>query len=430
MTDWRGSIGRLAAAKYTPHCAVLAGLVVSLTYSLLLYPIIADHWHVVLDPDGYGRLGYGIWQYASFSYFPDHASTANRGPAYPLFVASLLMLSHGWYPYIVQIAQAMLFSLLCLMVYRMADTLGGRRRALLAGWICAVHPILIWYTTRIWVEILTTFLFTSLIASTLALRRTQTPARMLLVGAILGACVLSKETFLPFVIIVPLSLVALPDVRLGWRGALVIAATALALVAPWSARNWHLTGHLIPVHLLAGLNVQRGDSFLDNYARAPLSYRALVELSEGKTAAVLSRLPGSGGGAAAEVQTDSALLQDSLARYRRDPTFMAKKVLLNAWLFWTLGETPLKTAFISLLQLPLVIAFAAGAVTLVRRQRRWTIHLAHVTWIALYFGLHLPIFAFARLSVVLIPAMVVYGLEPLFPTVERSALGAPLGGAR
>lgn len=430
MTDWRRSIDRLAAGSYVPHRVGLVGFVISVTYSLLLYPMIANPWHVVLDPDGYGRLGYGIWQYASLSYFPDHASTINRGPAYPLFVASLLMLSHGWYPYIVQIAQAALFSLVCLMVYRIADTLGGRTRALLAGGICAVHPILVWYTSRIWVETLTTFLFTSLIASTLALRRRPTPVRMLLVGAVLGACILSKETFLPFALIVPLSLVALPDVRLGWRGALLIAATALALVAPWSARNWQLAGRLIPVHLLAGLNFQRGDSFVDNYRRAPFSYGTLVELGEANTAAVLSGLPSWGKGSKLEVETDSLLLRDSLARYRRDPGFVLRKVLLNAWLFWTLGETPVKTAFISLLQLPLLIAFVAGAVKLVRRERRFTIHLAHVAWIGLYFALHLPIFAFARLSVVLIPAMLVYGLVPPFPTADRSALGAPVASAR
>ena len=367
MRDWRGPINRSAARKYASYCLALAGLVVSLMYSLLLYPVIAEPWHVVLDPDGYGRLGYGIWQYGSFSYFPDHAPTVNRGPLYPLFIAALLMLTRGWYPYIVQIAQAALFSLVCLMVYRSADTVGGHARAVLAGGFCALHPLLIWYTSRIWVETLTTFLFTSLVASTLVLSQKPTAARSLLVGAILGVCILSKETFLPFAVIVPLSLVALPDVRLGWRGAFVIAATALTVVAPWSARNWHLTGRVIPVHLLAGLNVQRGDSFVDNYGRAPFSYRTLVELSEAKTAAVLSRLPRPDGGSALEVETDSLLLQDSLARYRRDPGFVAKKALLNGWLFWTLGETPAKTAFISLVQLPLLVAFAAGAVTLVSR---------------------------------------------------------------
>jgi hypothetical protein len=330
----------------------------------------------VLDPDGYGRLGYGIWQYASLSYFPDHAPTVNRGPAYPLFVASLLLVSRGWYPHIVQIAQAVLFSLVCVMVYWMAGTLGDRERGLLAGGLSAVHPLLIWYTSRIWIETVTTFLFTALVASTLALSRRFTPARMLLVGAVLGACILSKETFLPFALIVPLSLVALPDVRLGWRGALPIAATALALVAPWSARNRQLAGRLIPVHLLAGLNFQRGDSFVDNYRRAPFSYGTLVALGEANTAAVLSRLPSWRRGSRLEVETDSLLLRDSPARYRRDPGFVLRKVLLNAWLFWTLGETPAKTAFISLLQLPLLIAFVAGAVKLARRERRFTIHLA------------------------------------------------------
>jgi hypothetical protein len=316
------------------------------------------------------------------------------------------------------------------MVCWMAGTLGGRGRALLAGGLCALHPILIWYTSRIWIETATTFLFTALVASTLALSRRSTPARMLLVGAVLGVCILSKETFLPFALIVPLSLVALPDVRLGWRGVLLIAATAVALVAPWSARNWHLTGRLIPVHLLAGLNLQRGDSFVDDYRRAPFSYGALVELSEAKTAAVLSGLPSSAGGSALEVEADSLLRHQSLARYRRDPGFVLRKVLLNAWLFWTLGETPAKTAFISLLQLPLLIAFVAGAVKLMRRERRFTIHLAHVAWIVLYFGLHLPIFAFARLSVVLIPTMLAYGVLPLFPAADRPALGAPGASAR
>ena len=114
-----------------------------------------------------------------------------------------------------------------------------------------------------------------------------------------------------------------------------------------------------------------------------------------------------------EILLDNLYLQNSLDRYLNDPGFFLRKVLHNTVLYWTLGETQLKSVVISLMQIPLLLLFVISAVRIVRQYGIRSIQAIPVIMVCCYFGFHLPIFAFARLSVVLIPTMLVIGLSIL-----------------
>ncbi|MBI1896665.1 MAG: hypothetical protein HYS04_09045 [Acidobacteria bacterium] len=205
--------------------AVLA-LVLSLAFVLLVYPSITDPYDAVLDPDRYGPLGFGIWKNGTLAQYPDPEPSVLRGPVYPVFMAACLAVTNGVWPGSVQVGQSLLFAATTLLVFWIAQTLWNRRVAIAAQLACAFHPLLLWYTSRIWIETVLTFLFTALIAAITYFTLRPTPGRAVLPGCTLGVAALAKSVFVPFVVILPLVLVA---TRLSRPRAAVCAGLAAAL---------------------------------------------------------------------------------------------------------------------------------------------------------------------------------------------------------
>lgn len=423
----RAIVNALSNVRYPALYVALAGLVVSAAFSFVAYPYLANPYHLVLDPDHHGNLGYGLWKYHTFSYFPEHEPTVERGPLYPLFIALLLIVTRDWWPYCVQLGQCILFSLICLMVFWTSKTLWDKRIAFLTAALCVVHPLMLWYTSRIWIETMATFLFTALVASILYFSLRPTLLRGVLVGCVLGLSALCKSTFLAYVFVVPVVLLCLPPRKMRLRSALTVSIVALILVLPWSVRNWRLTGKFIPVHGRLGFNLQVGDGLIENISKSPFSLVGLYAISMEKMAAVESRIPADLSKHEREILLDSILLRDSMTRYREHPGFLLKKMLLNSWLFWTLGEMPRKTLVLSLLLVPLAGLFAVSAIVTGRRGQLRTIRGVHISLVVVYYLMHLPVEAIARYSVVLVPTMLIYAvgttLESVFKAEKHSSRG-------
>lgn len=162
-----GRLGRLTDSKLAPYLAALTALVIAAVFSFGIWPGISVPHHAVLDPDQHGNLAYGILKNHTFSYYPDPQPTVERGPAYPALIALVLVISNGWWPYSVQAAQCVMSALTCLMAYWVSRVLWSRRAAAFVALTVAVHPVLVWYTSRIWVETTAAFLFTSIVAASL-----------------------------------------------------------------------------------------------------------------------------------------------------------------------------------------------------------------------------------------------------------------------
>ena len=413
-------ISRFCDSRYAEPCILLLALGVSLVFVLFVYPRIAGPYNAVLDTDHYGTMGYGVWKNAAVSYYPDPQPSVNRGPLYPLFIAALLAMTNGWWPQSVQIAQCFLFVLTCSLVFRIAEKSWNRKVAVASALCCALHPFLVWYTSRIWIETFATLLFTALVAAVLSYGRKPSMPRALVLGFLLALSALCKGTFLPFLFLVPLLLAVVQKGPGQWRGALIVLVAAVLFLAPWTLRNWNLTHRFIPVHLLAGFNFQVGDSFIEDYQQAPFSYAGLWDRAYRKVTAEinsmdLAELPRS----TQEAISDSALLRKSLQRYLEEPGFLLRKMGYNALLYWTLGETRLKSMVISLMQIPLLLFFGYGVIRLFRREGIGSVKAIPVLMVGCYYGLHLPIFAFARLSVVLVPVMILYAMAALLGGESR-----------
>jgi len=414
----------LSSLRYVGCYVALVGVVLSAAVSFGVYPKVAVVADAPVDPDNFGDLGFGLWKNGTLSAYPDDQPTIRRGPVYPAFVAALLMATNGWYPYSVQAAQCVLFGLTCLMVFWISKTLWNANVALLASGVCAFHPFLIWYTSRIWVETLTTFLFTALFASALYLSLRPTKLRTVVVGCILGISVLSKATFLPFIVIVPLLLGWVKDRKIGWRLAWGTLPVALVIVFPWTVRNWNLTGKLIPVHLGAGYTCYIGDSVVETWTQSPFSHIDHFHIGHKKALSLMEpSITGELKRWETEVLSESILRKDCIARYVEDPWFFVRKLALNSWRFWIIGGTTPKTALISIVQIPLLVFFMLSTIRTLKQKRLRTIQGTMLSLVWLYFLFHLPVLAKARLSLPLVPTMLicVFGLlESALNGGERS----------
>ncbi len=259
------------AASRRPLIAVLfAAFAVR---ALALWP--AAHAQLVLDErtytqraeallDGEGFIGsYQSWVRhpgSVLAELPQYPG-AIQPPGYTVFVASVMALS-GRSLTAVRLAQVVLSTLTVWLVVQLGCAWFGARCGLAAAWLCALQPELIAFSHYFWSE--TLYIFLLLAAVTLLSRGSQPASRRAaaLAGVALGLAALTRSALVFFL---PLVIAWLPLVyRAQWRSALargaLAACVALALIAPWSARNWAVHGGFVLIDTNGPYNLWRGNA--------------------------------------------------------------------------------------------------------------------------------------------------------------------------
>jgi hypothetical protein len=384
---------------------------VALIFSLWLYPLIAPSFQNEVAIDGHDNLGWSIYRYGTLAYYPSTQPTVLRGPIYPVFIAGILFFDAQHYPQSVQIAQGIIHGFTTLLVFFLTRNLWGRKHAIIASLVCAIHPFILWYCGRVVVETLSTFLFTSIALGFYTLCQRMNIWHSILMGIILAIAALCKETFLPFVVLVPVVLHLVHRSQKGIRFALIICVVANIAITPWTVRNYLLTGKIIPIHVLNGYNFFVGDSFAENYLQSPLGYAKLIDMLQFPTTqdgTVISHHWLQMANARDGANEDHKLVQRSLKRYMNNPLFLLQKIAFNSMMFWSLSSTPRASIITIIMQFPLLILFGFAVVSIMRKQGIISAASVPIWLIIAYFLLHLPIYALARFSVVLIPTMISY----------------------
>ena len=402
----------------------LLAVLLALANSLFIYPRIAGKIESSIANDGYDQLAFGLYHEGTLSYYPSTSPTVMRGPIYPAFLETLLHIDEHSWPYSVQFMQALLHGLTCLLVFAITIRLCGTKCASFASLVCAAHPLLLFYTSRIVTESLSTFLFTLMVFLLLYFAHKPSILKAIVVGLSIGIGSLCKQTFLPFVVLVPLfvAVCEMPGKRL--RHALIILLASAALILPWTARNYRLTGEIVVVHTLAGYNFAVCDAQVDYWLESPFGYEKLGTLvpepvvkdrnGDGITQGSLQSLT-----ALEDIEVERDLMERSVKKYLDDPTFLVRKVVYNAIRFWTMASKPSISSLFALMQLPLLLAVIFSAIALVRREGLLAVPCVPLYLAFLYFIFHLPIYALARFSVVLIPTMTAYGAFWLWSRIGK-----------
>jgi hypothetical protein len=224
---------------------------------------------------------------------------------YPLLVAACRGV-------LLKVVQAALDTAVCALVFWLA----GRR--LWAAWLWALYPFAIWRVAFVNKETLLTFLLIGY--GCLQVRATK-PWQWLAAGVLLCVVNLCKPSFLLW----PVMLFAFAP-----RRAWLTLATTVLVIAPWTYRNWQLTGgEFLPVATEAG----GVTTFVGNY-------QPTLGLWEGpgkvrwQAAVVAIRSQNAG---ASPVQLDRAFYRAAWQQVAGNPVKAVELVARKCGRFWFLS---------------------------------------------------------------------------------------------
>jgi len=399
----------------------VAGLAAALVFSFVVYPRMRESCHMVLDPDEYGHLGINLWRGYGLSFNPDDGPTIYRGPLYPGFIAFILLVSSGWYPGGIWLAQSLLHGLTSLFVCLTAMRCWNRSTALLAGFGCAFYPLLFWYTPRMWTESLLMFLVTCLIYFSVILIAKCAVWKAVGIGILLGLLCLVKGVFLPLIFLLPVCFYFLLQ-RRKLTVTLTTAFVAALLVTPWTVRNYLLTGRIVPVHTGAGGNLKLGNAFARDFLINPFSYDEIWQRNIRKIRSLTAGIRSSS--ASADIQKEDIYMAGALADIRSDPGLLVRKVLVAGSMFWYIGENRTKTVVLLVLRVPvLILAFLGIYRTICYKEKRlWPAIVVVLTyWIS-----HLPFAPAGRLSVPIMPILFAFAMSNWFWFREKQPKAKPV----
>jgi 4-amino-4-deoxy-L-arabinose transferase-like glycosyltransferase len=194
----------------------------------------------------------------SSPYWPWSGPTAMQPPLYPTLL-SLVFRLFGVYTltsgFIILSINSLLSSLTCIPIYFSANYSLGARAARIAAWVWALYPFAIYFSAgRVWEYTLTGILFTTSFCIAQRIHRTANPLAWMGWGALAGLTALSNPSTLstlPF-----LAGLAAWQLRKAAPGKsnqrwllnfVLTGVAAVAVLTPWTVRNYRALGILCPV---------------------------------------------------------------------------------------------------------------------------------------------------------------------------------------
>jgi len=274
-------------------------------------------------------------------------------PLYPLMLAVIYRIFPGG-PDAAQVIQAILGTLTCAVLYWVGRRIGGRRAGLGAAALCAVYPFFVLFSAVLMAETLLMFLVVVIMMAFLMATDRVTMPRCALLGLAIGLGVLAKPVVLAWAAFL------LPGL---WRhggnasvaravGVGAVLAIAALTVAPWTLRNYAVTGRFVPVSTNLGMNLVIGaEPRATGVYRHGASYMAMVDSI-------------SSGAASSEVARDRAAARQGLIWLVTDPVRTIRLAALKLFWFWGpfipgegLGRSLAGAAF----YLPVLVLGALGA---------------------------------------------------------------------
>jgi len=220
---------------------------------------------ILSDMKGYDRAAVGLLEQKPLAVhtterylFHPLGSDTYHPPGYYYFLAGIYAVAGHSY-LAARIAQALVDTLTCLLIYLLGSELFGEVAGLLAAALAAIYPPLIFYTGVLLTESVSMFLLAG--AAWLLLRYARQRSRyalLIVAGLFLGLATITRSVLL---IAVPFALLWLLFIAERWPGWNVAIRCALALlvptvliIAPITIRNYHIHHKFILISTNGGVN--------------------------------------------------------------------------------------------------------------------------------------------------------------------------------
>jgi len=400
-----------APSQNAKYIAII--VVVAMAASLTMVFGVFGHQSLVAntgDPYHYGEIARGFVQHGFTTL------TRRAASLYPELIA--LVYGLGGNDFAVVLLQCILHAGTCLLAFSLGRRLYNARTGLLAGLFCALHPMLLRYVPDLHMETLLTFVCMLTVWSAVRFHDQPTVANGALLGVIGMAAILTKGVILPFVVLFGiisfLSALRTGSTK-GVAAVVVMFLTMALLLAPWTYRNYHVTGGRF-VLITPGAS----DSFLRGYIFTRWEFATLQKPpytdAENESNAWFRKIARDSG---TEWEADEVVDEANNARVAKQmivtrPLDTARKVVVGLFTFWY-EMTTLKNSLI-----PASLAIVAWALAFVgwRRAHRegrpsWLIWLPIVV-MNVFVAILIPL---GRYSVPILPCLMIlaaFGVDTLF----------------
>ena len=251
---------------------LLPPILVAMTIRMI---VVYFYYHQLPDADlHYEQFGWEVGWVAramasghgfSSPVYPITGPTAMVPPLYTFLLAGIFKL-FGIYTLtsglIILTLNSLFSSLNCIAVYFSADYSLGRRAAGVAAWVWALYPFAIYFSAdRVWEYSLTSLLFTTCFCIAQRLPASHKWTTWLGFGALYGLTAHSNPTVLsmfPFLLL----WAAMKARKAGgpWlRNCALTLVTLIAVITPWTVRNYRALHVLCPVRDDYWINIYAGN---------------------------------------------------------------------------------------------------------------------------------------------------------------------------
>ncbi len=370
------------------------------------------------DPYYFGEMGRSIARGDGFEGFGNLIQ--RRAPLYPIMLGGVFYVI-GDHEHAALLVHCVLFAGTAVLAFDLGRRLFNPRTGLLAGLLCAFHPLLLRYVPALHLETLLTFLFTLMIWCSVRFYYERSVVNGVLFGVSAALTSLTKAVALayPTVFLVAILLVVRAARRRGdrvavpWVAFVAVAVSMMAVISPWTVRNHQATGHFVL------LSSGTSDAFLRGLIFSRWEFVTLQEppytVAENESNAYFERLAREAGTVwqRDDYETDQILNEEAKRVIREEPGEVVRKTFVGMFAFWY----QLTSAANSLLVLVCAIGAWALAVVGWRRARRehklvWPL-LLPVVYLNVMLALLL---ALGRYSAPILPSLLIvsaFGIDTL-----------------
>jgi hypothetical protein len=371
------------------------------------------------DPYYFGEMGKSIARGDGFAQYG--VLIQRRAPLYPLMIGGIYSV-FGEQPMLVLAAQALLLAGTAVLIFDIGRGLFNERTGLIAGVLCALHPMLLRYVGDLQLETLLTFLFTATVWAAVRFYATPTVASGALVGLCAALASLTKAVAFPYPFLLAAAIVVSALIwrrhgsaaRIPWSGLAAIFAALFVVIAPWTIRNYVATGGHV-VLISSGTS----DAFLRGFIFTKPEFALLRQPpytdAENESNALFKSISTA---AAIEWQrddyeTDQVLNRAAMEKLKSEPTEFVRKFVVGLFTFWY-EMTNLTNSLLAG-----GLALAAWVLALIGLRRAWS--EGRPIWLVLLPAVYLNLFlaallALGRYSVPILPTLLVasaFGLDTL-----------------
>ncbi|MGE0114242.1 MAG: ArnT family glycosyltransferase [Steroidobacteraceae bacterium] len=323
--------------------------------------------------DGYHLIAQTLFEGHGYRFSPDKPLTLQRAPAYPAFLLAIFSVAGVNYVW-VQIAQAALGSLSCWLLFLLGRWVLSTELGLTAAAMYAFYPNSILYSARLYSENLYFPLFLAFAYLLCRASFEGSVRRGFAVGVAWGAGLLTRGTLLPLLFVLPLGIVLSRTHRqpvsrwLRWATPALLGG--MLVLAPWTIRNYSLTGHFVPVSswswgpMYQGMQVAKQANEWRDLSQvdmdAGLYIRELTAQQLGRTEGSIFLSSND------EISYDQVAHDLTLKEWAANPLALIKRALRGLFYTWFFAfGTGMRLASLAI-HLPILALFVTGAVQMSR----------------------------------------------------------------